>query len=204
MMNKVTEVMVVFQNIGEKRGQILKAAAKIFAEEGYYKAKIADIANAAGMGKGTIYEYFSSKKELFQQLLVQIFNSYLDMLGKIVKEEPTLGDFIERLCSESFEYFQNQREIASIFLHDHPSIDASTKQLFISLHNERLQCVIDYLEKAKQKGEMRDDISPWLASALLTGFIETIGHIFFYRGGEVNLGETVKQAKDIILNGLSN
>jgi AcrR family transcriptional regulator len=49
----------------EKTAKILEASVRVFAEKGWRKTKIADIAEAADIGKGTIYEYFRSKDELF-------------------------------------------------------------------------------------------------------------------------------------------
>ncbi|MDH7498134.1 MAG: helix-turn-helix domain-containing protein, partial [Syntrophomonadaceae bacterium] len=52
----------------EKRQLILEAAARVFSQRGYHQAKVEEIAAAAGVGKGTVYEYFDSKLELFQQM----------------------------------------------------------------------------------------------------------------------------------------
>ena len=49
----------------DKRSRIIEAAAKVFAHKGYNSTLIADIAKEAGIGKGTIYEYFPSKQDLF-------------------------------------------------------------------------------------------------------------------------------------------
>ena len=49
----------------DKRSRIIEAAAKVFAHKGYNSTLIADIAKEAGIGKGTIYEYFPSKVDLF-------------------------------------------------------------------------------------------------------------------------------------------
>jgi AcrR family transcriptional regulator len=49
----------------ERREQILDAAARAFAKEGYPNTEVQDVADAVGVGKGTIYLYFSSKEELF-------------------------------------------------------------------------------------------------------------------------------------------
>lgn len=51
----------------KKRG-IIEAAAVVFARDGFANAKMADIADEAGIGKGTVYEYFPSKEELFLEL----------------------------------------------------------------------------------------------------------------------------------------
>ena len=49
----------------EKKEKILDAAIKVFSSQGRGNTKISDIAVAAGIGKGTIYEYFQSKDEVF-------------------------------------------------------------------------------------------------------------------------------------------
>jgi len=49
----------------ERKEQIVQAAAIAFAEKGFSKTLVAEVAAAAGIGKGTVYEYFRSKDELF-------------------------------------------------------------------------------------------------------------------------------------------
>ena len=52
-------------NKNAKKLEILHAAMKVFAKKGIVKTKMIDVAHAAGVGKGTIYEYFRSKEEIF-------------------------------------------------------------------------------------------------------------------------------------------
>lgn len=54
---------------GDKMEKLLYAAAKVIGEKGFAQAKMADIADAAGIGKGTIYEYCRSKEELLEKLM---------------------------------------------------------------------------------------------------------------------------------------
>jgi len=49
----------------ERENQIIEAAAQVFAKKGFSGTVMAEIATCAGIGKGTIYEYFKSKEELF-------------------------------------------------------------------------------------------------------------------------------------------
>ncbi|MDR0851569.1 MAG: TetR/AcrR family transcriptional regulator [Clostridiales Family XIII bacterium] len=61
-----------------RKERILDAAFQIFLENGYARAKMSDIAARAGFGKSTLYEYFASKEEIFEQLLRYKFvNQYL-------------------------------------------------------------------------------------------------------------------------------
>ena len=49
----------------EKRARIINAATRVFSERGYNAATMAQVARAADVGKGTLYEYFPSKEELY-------------------------------------------------------------------------------------------------------------------------------------------
>ncbi len=49
----------------DKQNQIIRAAARVFGRKGYARTLIAEVAAEAGVGKGTVYEYFDSKAELF-------------------------------------------------------------------------------------------------------------------------------------------
>jgi AcrR family transcriptional regulator len=53
----------------ERRLQLLSVAAKRFAEQGYHPTSVADIVDAANVGKGVFYWYFESKEELFIEIL---------------------------------------------------------------------------------------------------------------------------------------
>ena len=58
-----------------KKMEILHAAMQIFAKKGVMNTKMIDIATTAGVGKGTIYEYFRSKEEIFEQAFQFVFDS---------------------------------------------------------------------------------------------------------------------------------
>src|SRR5215468_4233496 len=58
----------------DKRERILSSAERVFAEKGYYGAKVSDIAEDAGVADGTIYLYFKSKDDL----LISLFEAQMD------------------------------------------------------------------------------------------------------------------------------
>ena len=57
---------------GDKRLRIIEAAVIVFSRKGFHRAKVEEIAEVAGVGKGTVYEYFKSKKELFLEMVLYI------------------------------------------------------------------------------------------------------------------------------------
>src|SRR5580698_1456672 len=65
-----------------KRERILDAAVKVFAAEGFYNAKVSQIAQAAGVADGTIYLYFKSKDDL----LIQLFEDRMERVNANLRE----------------------------------------------------------------------------------------------------------------------
>src|SRR3954469_14702125 len=65
-----------------KRERILEAAVKVFAAEGFYNAKVAQIAEQAGVADGTIYLYFKSKDDL----LISLFEDRMEMVNANLRE----------------------------------------------------------------------------------------------------------------------
>ena len=66
---------------GTTRENILQAALHLFAVKGYHETSISSVAERAGVGKGTLYWYFSSKEELF----LQVFNEKGESLNKQIE-----------------------------------------------------------------------------------------------------------------------
>ena len=62
---------------GDKRDLILKAATKVFAQNGYFNSQVADVARVAGVAAGTVYLYFKSKDDLLVSIFERSMNEVL-------------------------------------------------------------------------------------------------------------------------------
>jgi len=85
------------------RDEIVRISVKLFRQKGYDAVKISDIASNASIGKGTFYQYFKNKEELFLECLEKIF---LD-IGKDVPEIQAETDALRRLRTRGFHFYQN-------------------------------------------------------------------------------------------------
>jgi AcrR family transcriptional regulator len=82
----------------ERRRQILDAARRVFGRSGFGSTPMIEVARAAGVGKGTLYEYFSSKEELFTTLILNVAREALETMRRTLpNEEPeaALGEAID-------------------------------------------------------------------------------------------------------------
>ena len=63
-----------------KRKHIIETAVKLFSEQPFHKVRLDDVAEAAGVGKGTVYIYFKNKEELYYNLVYEGFAGLVDNL----------------------------------------------------------------------------------------------------------------------------
>lgn len=85
----------------EKKAKILEASIRVFAKKGISNSKMIDIAEAAGIGKGTIYEYFQSKDEIVEAS----FQFFLDGVENIISCRLTgVADPLEKLSAYIFAW----------------------------------------------------------------------------------------------------
>lgn len=81
----------------KKEKQILEAAAAVFAERGYRTARVADVAERAGIGKGTVYEYFRSKEQLFLRLFDWYASeAFASVRGELTRPSGSAVDALRR------------------------------------------------------------------------------------------------------------
>lgn len=108
---KKQDTCCIFENIlallgtdikSDKQKAILEASYNLFAEKGYHETTIDDIAHAAKVGKGTIYNYFSDKESILTFLMDNTLRNALEKLGRIDVKEPikAMSEYI-RISFES-------------------------------------------------------------------------------------------------------
>ncbi len=91
-----------------KRKEILLAAMNVFAKKGLKDIKIDEIAAAAGIGKGTVYEYFSNKEEMFGAMILEFMQSFEDALAKNMFRAKTHKDKIKVLTDSWVEVIKGE------------------------------------------------------------------------------------------------
>ncbi|MCK4579425.1 MAG: TetR/AcrR family transcriptional regulator [Candidatus Marinimicrobia bacterium] len=90
----------------DKRQRIIQAAVMVFARNGLERGKIADIANEAGIGKGTVYEYFSSKEDIFIALVEGFFTEMFHDMDALLAMGETPVEKITSLIEYSFKFLE--------------------------------------------------------------------------------------------------
>jgi TetR/AcrR family fatty acid metabolism transcriptional regulator len=117
-----------------KRNRMIEAAFTLFLKNGYANTKVIDIADEAGVGKGTVYEYFPSKEQLFAEVFkLKVLSDY-SVIGKLIQSKMTAEEKLVKYVE--FEA-KNMRKFGDS-LHMLPELVMSTD----AFKNEAMQKII--------------------------------------------------------------
>jgi AcrR family transcriptional regulator len=155
--------------VEHRRTQILLGAAKVFAEKGYHKATTKEIAQAAGVSEGTIYNYFDNKREL---LLAMIELLALQSLKSIINTQPPADpkEFITIILRDRYQLAQERGYLIMPILAE-TFTDAELRQ---ELYQKLAMPVAGFLERYIQthidSGLFRP-VNPVIATRVFIGAI---------------------------------
>src|SRR5438445_403211 len=79
----------------DKPQQIIDAAVRVFARNGFYNSRVSDIAREAGIASGTIYLYFKTKDEILVTLFREKMAGFVGVLRKEIAAEPVANIFLK-------------------------------------------------------------------------------------------------------------
>jgi len=159
----------------KKTIHIVTAAAGVFAYNGYAATRMADVAQAAGIGKGTIYEYFRSKEDLFfavfqwlaQDTGRQATLAIREMTGPVSRRLEQINDTIINKWLDQLNYYSLMLEFWSAA--SAPSMRHRFKQAFRNAYREFRPIIAALLRDGIRRGEFSEKIDAEAVAATLLG-----------------------------------
>ncbi|MFX1302100.1 MAG: TetR/AcrR family transcriptional regulator [Promethearchaeota archaeon] len=174
----------------QRRNVIIDAAEKLFLFKGFENTTMKQIANEAELGKGTLYNYYNSKDELYIAIGINAYSLLINYTQKFIeKEEPG----IKQLMAVGFAYYEFSKDYpnyASIF-HDIakklPDIVSklknelsNTEREYLDLSNKYRDIFVNVLTDAVKTKAIRADKPPsmigYVLSTITRGIVEDLMH----------------------------
>jgi len=184
-----------------KREVILDVAADVFASKGFYRTKMEDIAEKANIGKGTIYEYFSSKNELFKEMLLSVADNYLQALKKEIKKGENIREKLCRIFLLHLEFLDKRRYMMHMMFYQIPPLEKDLWQAFGQKEKDYYNFLYQIVDEAAQGKEVGSSRVPALVY-VISGVSFALGSKIFFSETEGRPREKeVEEIVDLILNG---
>lgn len=161
----------------DKRERILEAAEELFKQRRFHEITLQEIAQAAKVGKGTIYLYFEDKDDLFFQMVTSGF----DDLCKVVERHCLLdAPFVERLrslCEEVSAFFERRTQMFNIIQGEAAWMPGGAKgkmtQRWMERRKKLIDATTDMLRQGVEEGVVRADLPVEVTAMYLLGMLRT-------------------------------
>lgn len=185
-----------------KRERILRAAVDVFAEFGYFNAKVAQIAKAAGVADGTIYLYFDGKEDLLVTIFREHTRNYLRSLEQQLANVNRAEERLRIAVRHHLESLGRDRSLAVV-----SQVELRHSLKFMSLFSQ--QEVKDYLnvirrivEYGQNEGSFRRNVHPRLVANAVFGVLDEMVTAWILADKEYDLAAGSDEIADLILTGL--
>ncbi len=191
----------------EMRDAILDAAVRAFNEQGYARATMDSVARQAGVSKGTLYNYFESKRDLFIRILDRI--SQQDELGlqEMLIRSGSASEKLETLLSEWSRRLPEYEEVGRLFLEFWAAAARGEREGPIKQHLERLRerwvsTLAGLIREGTRDGGFLPGLDPEVAAQLILASYDGLNLQNVVQLIDSNLEQLSESLKDAILRSL--
>jgi TetR/AcrR family fatty acid metabolism transcriptional regulator len=156
----------------DKPQQIVEAAIRVFARNGYYNSRVSDIAREAGIASGTIYLYFKTKEEILVTLFRDRMAAFVAHLRQEIAGEPDPVAKIRRLVGVHFAVLEQSpalAEVVQVELRQGHKFFRGASAHEVSAYFELIASV---LEEGVAAGQFHADLPVKIATKMLFGAMD--------------------------------
>ncbi len=192
------------REVGKKKEQVLLAAVEMFLDKDFYQVTIVEIAERAGVGKGTVYEYFSSKEDLFKESFSYCAEAYLQSFKQHLTESASVKKTMYDIVKTHLELIKDNRKGLHLLFNERPLSFQELQTWVLERRQELLQGITMLIGEGIKSNEIRPDIDVEMAGRLFLALNYVV------MGGMVVLDNIEVDEKqiftllDIYWNGIGN
>ncbi|KAA3609336.1 MAG: TetR/AcrR family transcriptional regulator [Calditrichaeota bacterium] len=192
-----------------KKRALLRASMKVFARKGFAKAKMIDIANEAGIGKGTIYEYFRSKDQIF----IDAFHFFIGDLeaeyDKILSSPKGPIEKFEEIIDTTIDGFLAAGDFGGILMdfwaegiRNHQQIEMEHIFNLKEVYQKYREIIAEVIEDGIRIGKFRE-IDAKLSAAILIGCLDGLLLQSIMDPKMIDLRKAARVCANIFISGLA-
>jgi TetR/AcrR family fatty acid metabolism transcriptional regulator len=185
-----------------KYHQILEAAVKVFARQGFHQSTVAQIAKEAGVADGTIYLYFKNKDDILVQFFSfrakQVFESFREEVDRAQNSLDKLRNLIHRHLAE----FQRDRDGAIVYqVETHQNSRLAEAQIREMSQMYR-DLISEIIEQGQQEGTIRKDLYVGLVKRFIIGAVDEVINTWLHSDEGYDLVSMADPLVDLFIKGI--
>jgi TetR/AcrR family transcriptional regulator, fatty acid metabolism regulator protein len=164
----------------DKRRQILDAAIRVFARQGFHATRVADIADEAGVAYGLVYHYFKSKDEVLNELFTERWSLLLAAIEEVDAQAISPHEKLDAVARFIIDSYRHDPDLMKVIIVEVTRAANSFGRTHLPEIRRAYDLIAKIVADAQRVGAFRKDVDPELASMWFYGAIEQLlsGWIF--------------------------
>lgn len=137
------------------RERVLEAALGVFSEKGFHVATMDEVAERAGVGKGTLYRHFANKETLFTELVRQRLEELEMKARTILDGQDDVLTMIAKYIRVYFEFFDRNQRLYRLIVQERHDLGGQVQDLYLKQVKRRILVLRRKVFEAGQKGVLK-------------------------------------------------
>ncbi len=188
------------ERAGARYRAILLAAAKVFADRGYFAATMEDIAEALGGTKGVLYYYFRGKEEIYAAIRAAAVEDGIERLEAIINQRLSAEETLRAIVTDLISHMFGSLDQYAIIFEDAKVLGPDNRERIRGLQRNYEALVIDVVRRGMEDGTFARRDPTITAFTLLRA---TLSVAFWYRpGGRLDPEKITQQVTDQVMTGV--
>lgn len=157
-------------NKEEKKKLILTEALRVFARQGFRNTKVADIAVSAGIGKGTVYEYFKSKDQIFEEAIFFLMDHINAEVGKEIYLVTDTTQKLKKYITKTFSAYEMNADVIDVMFDYWAEVvrNKHTREFMIELYKKYKEYIKSILDEGVEKNDFSIEDTESLALIIIS------------------------------------
>ena len=186
-----------------KRESILRAATRVFARNGYFNSKVADIAREADVADGTVYLYFKSKEEILHSIFDQNMAEAITAGRALIEKISDPREKLRRIAMLHLERLGADPDLAVVFQVELRGSTKFMREFSAAGFAEYLGLLRQTFEAGQRSGAFRKELNAKLVSKILFGALDEMATNWIISKRNYKLEPMAGVVMDVFLNGVS-
>jgi AcrR family transcriptional regulator len=158
----------------DRRRQILDAAIRVFARQGFNACRVSDIAREANVAYGLVYHYFDSKDQVLNELFVERWSLLLQAIEQIDGRDIPPREKLDHVAGFIIDSYRHDPELMKVIIIEVTRAANSFTRTHLPQLREAYDLIAKIVRDAQAGGDFREDIDPDFASMWFYGAIEQL------------------------------
>lgn len=180
----------------------MKAAQKVFARKGFHDATIAEIARAAGVSEGSIYEYFSSKEGVLFAIPLEVTRESHELSQVHVALIRGAANRLRAIVYMYLALYEGNPDYSSVILLILKQNHKFRETEAYAMIRDGFRNITEIIKSGMDNGEFRQDINPYIVRSVLMGAVDHLTTNWLMAGRKGSLTELVDPILDVVMEGV--